>query len=225
MRPVSFVRSVGPALTARTIVTQAWHTKIFLGLRADLTSLPEVRGAKVPITMEPRDTTGYDGFERELSDVQGSDYIEVLFRIWSCEAGVQTLYSAAVEGNEAYAQWLVRPRDQDLLHEHAPGRYSRLQEGEVLLEGAYTFAAYRRMGMMNDGMAQLLRIARDEGYTSAITYVGAENAASLRGCANVGFMLDHARYNERRLGRRRSLVRPSDAEVRQAWASATAPRS
>ena len=90
-----------------------------------------------------------------------------------------------------YAQWLIRAEDQDLLHRHAPGRFNHLEPDEVLLEGAFTFAAFRSMGAMADGMAQLLRIAAGEGATSALTYVAIDNVPSLRGCANVKFDLDH----------------------------------
>ena len=225
LNPITFVTRVGPGLTLRTIAEQGWFTKLFLGLRADLRDLPEVRPAKVPIRMEPQDTGTYSGFERELHRVEGNDYLEVLYRIWSCRAGVQTLYADGAEGEPAYAQWLVRPRDQHLIDAHKPGRYAKLAEDEVLLEGAYTFSGYRRMGMMADGMAQLLRIARDEGATAAITYVGSDNPASLRGCANVGFELDHVRHNERRLARRRSEMDAPDRRAGEIWAAATAPRS
>jgi RimJ/RimL family protein N-acetyltransferase len=226
LNAIDFVRRVGPAGSVRAVLEQGWYTKLFFGLRADLANLPDVRPAKVPIAMTARDVGSYGGFERELDRVSGPDYIEVLFRIWSCRAEVQTLYVAdGPDGEPAYAQWLVRPDDQDLIHAHAPGRYSRLAADEVLLEGAYTFAAYRRMGMMNDGMGQLLRLARDEGYAAAITYVGADNVASLRGCANVGFALDHVRHNERRLARRRSIVGAPDEEAQRQWEAAVAPRA
>jgi hypothetical protein len=225
LNPITFVKHVGPALTLRTIAEQGWYTKLFLGLRADLGNLPDVRPAKVPIRMEPRDPTSFDAFERELREVDGNEYLEVLYRVWSCEAGVQNLYVAEVDGQPAYAQWLVRPDDQHLMEAHMPGRYRALAGDEVLLEGAYTFAAFRRMGMMADGMAQLLRIARHGGATAAITYVGADNLPSLRGCANVGFRLDHNRYSERRLKRRRTLFRAADGQAEAIWAAATAPRS
>ena len=225
LNPITFVRHVGPALTLRTIVEQGWYTKLFLGLRADLSELPDVRPAKEPIRMEQRDPRSFDGFRRELAKVDGNDYVEVLYRVWSCNAGVQRLYAADVDAEPAYAQWLVRHRDQHLIDEHIPGRYRPLADDEVLLEGAYTFAAFRRMGMMADGMAQLLRIARDEGANAAITYVGADNPPSLRGCASVGFRLDHVRQSERRLTRRRSVLGGPDGDARAIWAAATAPRS
>lgn len=223
--PLVFVRRVGLGTAGRAVAEQSWHTKLFLGLRADLAALPDVRPAKEPITMTERDPRTYRGFDDELENATGADYIEVCFRILSCRAGVRSLYVAdGATGRPAYAQWLVRAADQDRIHEHSPGRYPRLGPDEVLLEGAYTFRDYRRMGMMADGMAQLLRIARDEGFRSAITYVGAENVASLRGCANVGFGLDHVRQNRRRLLLRRSRMTVADARAGELWAAATAPR-
>lgn len=212
---------LGARAAARTAREQLWYTKVFLGLRCDLGDLPEVRAAKVEMPMRARAPGDGRDFEAELEHARGGDYLEVLLRLGLCDDGVKTLYVADAGGEPIYAQWLVREDDQDLMHAHAPGRYDRLAPGEVLLEGAYTFADFRRMGAMADGMAQLLRIARDEGTDSAITFVTVDNVASLRGCAAVGFMPDHIRRSSRRFGVRRSLAEPLDARSRELWDSAT----
>ena len=216
------VRNAGLSVTASLFGEQVWWTKTFLGLRCDVTHLPKVRPARVPITMEPTSTSLFRGFDQELTLSHGTDYVELLLRKGLCEAGVQELYVAHTDGQPAYAQWLVRAEDQERLHKHAPGRYALLAPGEVLLEGAFTFAAFRRQGAMADGMAQLLQIAAAEGATSAITYVAIDNLPSLRGCSNVGFELDHVRVSVRRLGRRRSHVHEPDGRASLAWATATA---
>lgn len=225
LNPVTFARRAGARVTLRAVADQAWGDKRFFGLRADLGAIPGVRRAAFPITMTAMDVTTFTGFREELDRVDGDDYVQVLLRIMTCEAGIETLYVAADEhGEPAYAQWLTRARDQALVHEHSPGRYPVLDEDEVLLEGAYTFARFRRMGMMADGMVQLLEIARDEGRSAAYTYVEADNVPSLRGCANVGFELNHVRHNHRRLGRHSSdEQQPTDADQVQ-WARATAPK-
>jgi hypothetical protein len=172
--------------------------------------------------MTPRDCATFDGLDQELPRTSGTDYLEVLLRLWSCEAGIRELFVAdGAVGQPAYCQWLVRQRDQWRLHEHAPGRYPALRTDEVLLEGAYTFLAYRRRGAMADGMWQLLARARDEGARAAITYVADDNRASLRGCAAVGFEPDHMSRADRRLGFRRSVLLPIDATARQFWESST----
>lgn len=212
---------VGPGTGAELVREGLWHRKTFLGLRCDLTRLPDVRPARLTLTMEPEPLASFTGFEEELRRSGGRDSVELLLRIQSCESGVSTLYVARAEdGRPAYAQWLIRPHEQERLHAHAPGSYARLGDDEVLLEGAYTFGAFRRLGLMADGMSQLLRYAQAEGFRSAITYVATTNVASLRGCAACGFEPDHVRVSERRLGRRRSRPGALSAEDRSAWARA-----
>jgi GNAT superfamily N-acetyltransferase len=172
--------------------------------------------------MEPTSTSLFRGFDTEIAHSRGTNYVELLLRKGLCDSGVQELYVAYNDGKAAYSQWLIRAEDQDRLHEHAPGRYDPLEPDEVLLEGAFTFAAFRRMGVMADGMAQLLRIAKEEGASSAITYVAIDNMPSLRGCSNVGFDLDHVRVSVRRFGRRRSVAHDPDDAAELAWAEATA---
>lgn len=215
---------VGPGTGAELVREGVWHRKTFLGLRSDLTRLPDVRPARLTVTMQPEPVDSFSGFEEELRRSGGWDRVELLLRTQSCKSGVTTLYVArADDGRPAYAQWLVRPREQERLHAHAPHSYDLLRDDEVLLEGAYTFGAFRRLGLMADGMAQLLRYARAEGFSSAITYVATTNVASLRGCAACGFEPDHLRVSERRLGRRRSRPQSLSPQARAAWAEAVGP--
>lgn len=215
------VRNVGFAITIGLLSEQMWWTKTFLGLRCNLTRLPRVRKARVPVTMEPTSTSLFRGFDKEIAQSRGTSYVELLLRRGLCDSGVQELYVAYHDGQPAYAQWLIRADDQDRLHEHSPGRYDSLEPDEVLLEGAFTFAAFRRMGVMADGMAQLLRIAKGEGASSAITYVAIDNLPSLHASSNVGFDLDHVRVSVRRFGRRRSFTHEPDEAAELAWAEAT----
>lgn len=176
--------------------------------------------------MRPCDSVTFPGFIDELERVSGLDVIDVFLRQSMAGANVPTLYVATgPDGSPAYVQWLVTARDQHLLHSHQPDRYPTLGPNEVLVEGAYTFCRFRRTGVMANGMAQLLRIAQASGARVAFTYVAAGNAPALRGCANVGFVLDHVRTNKRRLGLRRSVVRPIDEGARQLWFTATSPRA
>jgi RimJ/RimL family protein N-acetyltransferase len=219
------LRRVGRETTLSVLREQIWWKKCFLGLSCELDALPEVRPAAFELRMVPTPLSDFHGFERELGSARGRDYVELLLREQLREAGVETLFVGAVDGAPAYVQWLVRPSDQELIHAHSPGRYARLADDEVLLEGAYTFETFRRMGAMADGMAQLLAVARNEGMRRAITYVASDNIPSLRGCAAVGFDVDHSRWSIRRLGRRRTEMRPLDDDARSAWDSAVKPRS
>jgi hypothetical protein len=204
---------------------RVWGTAVSFGLRADVDELPPRRHAKVPLSMLPEEPGTFRGFDEELERVRAQDALEVLDRARMCREGVRELYVARNgDGEPMYAQWLVRHGDQEPLHRAVPDLFPRLGPGEALVEGAYTFVASRRLGAMADGMHQLLERARDLGDRSVHTYVSADNIPSLRGCANVGFKLDHARLTKRRLGVRSVERRPPTAAERAQWEQAVAAR-
>lgn len=224
--PIQFVRRAGLRMTVATGREQLLSRRLYLGLRCDLRALPKVPSARQPLAMKAEGGPTFRGFDEELRRVEGADYVQVLLRTWMCRADVRTLYVArSGDRQPMYAQWLVRQDDEWRMNDHTPDVHDPLAPGDVLLEGAYTFHDFRGIGAMADGMAQLLRLARDEGHEAAITYVGADNVPSLRGCARVGFVLDHARRNVRVLGRHTSSRSPADAEAGAAWAAARAPET
>ena len=209
-------------LALGTLHRQTWFTRRFLCLRADLHALPAPTIAAIRTVMEPRGRD-FDGFERELSRADGTDWLESFVRSRMLEAGIPTLYAACVgDGEPIYCQWLVRAKDWPLLDAHKPGRYAPLADDEVILENAFTFSRYRKLGTMSDGMGQLLRIAAEGGATSALTYVAEDNLASLKGCHRVGFELHRVRENTRRPWGRTSMFRPIDELAREAWRRAAA---
>jgi hypothetical protein len=222
---LAHARQIGPRTFLSAAAAELWGAKSYFGLRCDLTNLPPLRPAKLETRMEARDPGAFTGFEDELRRVSGPDHVEALLRVWMCRNGLETLYAAlSPEASAIYTQWLVRPATQHLLHAHAPGRFPVLQSGEVLLEGAYTFSGFRGVGAMGNGMGQLLRIGADEGAQSAITYVAADNVPSLRGCAKVGFVLDHVRRRETRLGRFGTMIGPPDDAAMEMWHVAVGER-
>ena len=215
------LRSVGPSVAAGLAGEQLWYTKRFFGLTASLPPLTP-RPAKIDIEMRPEDARTFQGFEDELQVATGSDYVQVLLRRSLGRDGPGELYVArSAEGRPIYAQWLIRPGDRDALYKHSPGRYAELGDDEVLVEGAYTFLAFRRLGAMRHAMGQLLRVAADEGMTRAYTYVEIHNIPSLRGCSEVGFGPDHMRTSVRRLGIRRGSMLPITHLDRAVWEKAT----
>jgi len=171
--------------------------------------------------MEPQDTSSFSGFDDELERVSDGERIDVADRQRLCAAAVTTLYVAVDDaGMPIYAQWLVRHDEQEALHRTTNGLFPNLGDGEALVEGAYTFVSFRRLGAMADGMRQLLISARDAGDRKVLTYVAQDNIPSLRGCANVGFVPDHLRHDLRRFGRRRVQHLPLDAPSLARWSAA-----
>jgi len=172
--------------------------------------------------MRPAELLSFHGFETEREHAASSDLKQLLLRERFRLHGVTTLYVAETSrGRPIYCQWLIRPPEMPRMEDCVPDTYEPLGADEVMLEGAYTFTEFRGKKAMSDGMWQLLAIARDEGYASALTYVADDNVPSLRGCAAVGFVPDHAHVSVRRLTRRRTDRLPVDDAMRARLRTAT----
>jgi hypothetical protein len=221
------LQELGPRRIADILRQRAWSDSRSLGLACESAGAPPARRAKVAVVMQPMDgAVGMPHFTEELERVSGEEYRDVHVRVRMCANGVHTLYmSLDPAGNAIYGQWLIAPGDEVPLQATVPNQFPNLAPQEWLVEGAYTFVAFRRMGAMGDGMHQLLMAARDAGARRVITYVSEANLGSLRGCANAGFTLDHVRVTRQRFNMRRALWRPPDSDARRAWAAAIAPRS
>lgn len=203
-----------------------WSDSFACGLAADLQAdLPVPRAAKIPIEMGIVEPASYAGFADEATRVDSGDAIEVAQRARLCAAGARDLYVAQTDDGQAiYCQWLFAPGGEGPLHGVTPNQFPTLAPGDTLVEGAYTFVRYRKLGAMAVGMHQLLVAARETGARRCLTYVSVDNVPSLRGCANVGFTLDHTRVTRQRFGRRSVSFRPPTAAEQAAYDAAVAPR-
>lgn len=219
----SVIRELDPREIGDILKRRAWSSSMSFGLECtDPAGAPSPRPAGIPVAMTAHDARSFRGFHDELPGVSGSDdALEILLRMRMCESGVQGLHVASSEdGRPIYAQWLIAPEQQAELHALTHGLFPQLTGGEGLLEGAYTFVAFRKLGAMSDGMHQLLKIAAEKSMTRCITYVSPGNVGSLRGCANAGFTAGHARVARTRLGMRRYAFRPLDDAEREVWRAA-----
>jgi hypothetical protein len=224
-RLLAAIRTLGIRQTARRAGRRLWSKSYSLGLRCDLSAMPPRRPAKIELRMLPSASADEAGLTDELTIAEGGTYVDVAQRIAMCEAGVGGLHVARSPDDEAvYCQWLIGPAEHVAIDRFSPGLYPSLNDGEVLLEGAYTYTNFRGVGAMADGMHQLLEKARERGEKAAFTYVAAEYPPSIRGCAKVGFVLDHISVRTRRFGIRRVRIRPADDAARAAWERANAPR-
>lgn len=156
----------GPkGLIARRLVGRVWGRRLFYDLRCELAQLPVVRPARVPVRMCPANRPQLEAALRTERDVAtGVSYLQVLYLKRFLEAGVSQPYLAVTaDGAPIDCQWLIRPSAHGSWQAAMPGRYRATAPAEVLLEGAYTFVAFRGLGAMADGMSQLLATARREG--------------------------------------------------------------
>ena len=156
------------------------------GLCRDLAQTIEKPSAKIPITVRPlRDGDLASLFSSDSRDL--AERLEVAWRLAFVEKGARGGFVAIDTRSDTpcYVQWLFSARENDFIARL--GGFPALTAHEALLENAYTPPAYRGLGIMSAAMALIAERAADFGARYVLTFVGAENIASLKGCQRAGF--------------------------------------
>jgi len=192
------------------------------GLRRDLGLPIEHPSARIPISVRPMTTTDLEILlPSDTARLQPQDRIEVAWRTRFAEKfGVRGGYVAVDERSDqpCYMQWLLGPDRNEAIARLKS--FPLLAENEALLENAYTPASHRGLGIMSAAMARIAERADDIGARHVVTFVGADNPASLKGCRRAGFApyMVHSR-NDMLFGliRRDSFVPMADDDPRRDW--------
>ena len=97
---------------------------------------------------------------------------EVVVRLLFYHSGFKNCYIARTsDGDIAYIQWLIYPYENNIIRKHYRYRFHELREKQVMVENVFTYPKYRGYGLMRDMTNELLNIAKEKGYNSAIIYV------------------------------------------------------
>ncbi len=181
-----------------------------LGLARDLTVPHAPPPSKTPVDVRPlRAGEDVEFLSTDASELTGDAAFTILQQRRLLEAGVGTCWIAVgPDGKPAYMQFLIFPEDNDGISRLWGDLFPQLREGQALLEGAYTPAASRGLGIMAHAMARIADAAAERGATQAITFVGDDNVASLKGCKKAGFSPYERRIELWRLARRRIVHDP-----------------
>jgi len=190
--------------------SKLWYTEQALGLRRDL-SLPFVApDALISMTVRPVLAADLrimlDVNEMGISREERRDRA---IRLHLANAGFAHCYVAVTEGNRpCFIQWVMLPSENRILHRAFNGLFPPLAADEVLLEGAYTPAAFRGRHIMPAAMALIAEAAGELGAARVITFVGSENTPSLKGCKRAGFVPYATRRAVHRFGYRQTTFSP-----------------
>ncbi len=188
---------------------RAYSNSTSIGLRRDLRVPFAGPRAKIPIHIRP--LAPGDDFSA-LDSVPGLSADETFWRLGQrrlLRSGLQTCYVAiAPEGKPCYMQWIIPASENRRLKSVFGNLYPALQPEEALLEGAYTPEVYRGKGIMGAAMAEIAARAAEHGARWVITFVDANNEASLKGCVRAGFTPYLRRHEKFRLFYRQVAFEP-----------------
>jgi GNAT superfamily N-acetyltransferase len=159
-----------------------------LGLRRDLATYFTGPTARIPLTVRPLSSADDLSGLEPLPGLNADERFWRLAQLRLLRSGLQVCYVAiAPDGKPCYMQWLIPPSENTRLRAIFGNLYPTLGPDEALLEGAYTFDAYRGKGIMGAAMAQVSEKAAAFGARWVITFVDEQNEASVKGCVRAGF--------------------------------------
>jgi len=193
-------------LIARRLNERLWSSREAIGFRRDLALPFTAPEAKVPldiVELGPGEMPGM--LDPGLAGASALDILECASRraLWHRHFG-RCFVARAPDGQACFLQWLFDHRDNAALAAYFGDAFPVLVEGEALLEGAYTPAAFRGQRIMPAAMARIAEHGADTGARYVHTFVGIDNMPSLKGCVRAGFPPHQWRTQHLRLFRRHS---------------------
>lgn len=157
------------------------------GLCRNLAAPLTTPSAKIPISVRPLQERDFAALFGAGKDQDPGDRMEAALRLAFIAKGARRGFVAADTRTDTacYVQWLFGAQDNDFIR-RLKG-FPPLEEGQALLENAYTPPAYRGLGIMSAAMALIAERATEIGARQVFTFVGVDNIASLKGCQRAGF--------------------------------------
>ena len=196
------------------IAYRVYSDSVSLGLRRDLRVPFTGPTAKIPITVRPlQDSDDLSGLD-PAPGLSADDAYARLVQRRLLRSRLQTCYVAiAPEGKPCYMQWIIPPSENPRLRAVFGNLYPVLGPEEALLEGAYTFDAYRGKGIMGAAMTQVAEQAARFGGRWVVTFVDERNQASVKGCLRAGFSPYVKRHEKFRLFHRKVTFTQVEADA------------
>jgi ribosomal protein S18 acetylase RimI-like enzyme len=181
----------GPGSLLSNARKMIYRKALAVGLEKDLGEADiEVKG-DIDYSLKLATPDDMEEIVRHLRNGSGDSVPNLIQRKWFYDAGFHNCYLARTTAtNEpCYMQWTISRHDENAGSAvfNSSFTYPRLGDQDVQLDDAYTFVKYRGRRIMPSVMNKLFQIARAKGYKRVVTYVDADNEASLKGCYRVGF--------------------------------------
>jgi hypothetical protein len=166
-----------------------YRKETFIGLVKDLNENDIEIKSKIDYSLRLASPDDIDEI-LDFIKYEGKEAIfELIQRKWFYDSGFHNCYIARTRMNNdlCYMQWTISWQDENAGSPDFKSSFPWLEEQEMQLEHAYTFTRYRGNRIMPAVMNDLFQIGREKGLKRVISYVLADNTASLKGCRSVGF--------------------------------------
>ena len=174
---------------------QIYSKDIQIGLEKNLENL-EKNPIECPVNYNLRQASVEDineAFQKIRTESRGSAY-QLLNRRWLHECGCGTWFTArTTDTNDlCYFQCIISPEDNEKLEKGFRNLFPKLNQEEILFEGAYTFEKYRRNRIAGSIMFDLMEMYKNRGFKRLILYIDIRSESQIQRTEARGF----ARFEE-----------------------------
>lgn len=179
-----------------------WSDDLAVGLERDLTVTHDPPPARVAIEIHTLDDeTATRLFSEKGLEPNAVLEMESRRRFW--EDRIPDAYVAVDEtGMPCYVQWAIPGEQARLIKSYFGSGFPDLEADELLLEGAWARPEARGKRIMAEAMSRITTAGAGAHHRRAITFVGVDNEASIRGCRAAGYETYIDRRESWRFGRR-----------------------
>jgi len=194
----------------QSLSRRIWSNEVYLGLHHDLAVPFPALTSQVSLSLRPlREGDAASLLQLDRTAPSAADFHTRLSRNRLMEAAIPTCYVATTtDGDPCYLQWLIGPQDFSALQDFTNEWYPPLQEGDLLLEGAYTPERFRGKGIALSAVLHLADEAKSAGGSRLVTFIGEPNVSALRAYERLGFVPFVQRQERWRFFRRSLESRP-----------------
>ena len=211
---------LGPIDAVRAAARVGRRTRRQLALVATVATRtgPDIPGSG---RLEPTDASSYQGFTKLIEETPPASLLELLWYVRLADEGAETLLVARDDdGRPTFSVWMLDAAGQ---REHAArfqDGFHALEDGEMLLEGVFTYPHARGRGVAPAGVAAACAWAGGSGAERVWVYPYLDNPSSLPVFASAGFEPVAARVEVTSLRQVRAWEEPlRDADL-TAWEQA-----
>ena len=184
------LRSLGSRAFVRLFISRLFSVNHYYILGKNLMTSREYPLAKKP--KEPFSLVTVEDIENirsQLDSLDPEDRRAILTRLFFHEIGFTNCYVMRHGDDIAYIQWIIFPTENQLINQYYSGIYYPLTAKQIVIENVFTFPRYRGRGYFLSGTLQLLELAKNKGYSSALCYIRKDRIMALNELIPIGFKI------------------------------------
>ncbi|SNB46037.1 GNAT family N-acetyltransferase [Geobacter sp. DSM 9736] len=144
---------------------------------------------KPSLTFLPLREEDIPNLRKQVEALPSRERRELLSRLYFRSCGFSNCYAMKAGEEVVYLQWIIFPEENSVIKSRFARKFYPLSERQVMVENVYTFPHYRGRGLLPFGTLQLLEIAKEKGFSSAICYIRNDNITSLNEFYKMGFKI------------------------------------